>query len=87
MEHEEQLTADELRDEARRAVEASGRTRASVAESLGVSPSAVSLALNSGEGAREASRYGSLLIRIVELLTDFTVSDESIVIYRAYRRD
>lgn len=64
------LTADELRAEAADAVKASGLTRAALADTLGVTPSAITFALNP---AREASRYVALLARIVAEVTDFEV--------------
>lgn len=70
--HNQTLTPDDLRREAREAVEASGESRSALAARLGVSPGAVSLALNEG---REASRYGALLGRIIGLLTDYEVAE------------
>ena len=81
--HNQTVGPDALRAEALAAVEASGRTRSSVADDLDVSAAAVSRALNDKEGS---SRYASLLSRIVSLLTDYSVVDETTPTFRFTRK-
>lgn len=82
--HNQTLGLDALRSEALAAVESSGRTRASIADELDVSAAAVSRALNDRE---EASRYASLLSRIIEALTGYTVRDETTPTFRVVKKD
>ena len=82
MRHNQTLTADQLRTEATTAAEASGRTRADIAAALGVTPAAITHALNEG---RDASRYAALLGRIVEEVTGYTV-EEVTPTYRVLRK-
>lgn len=81
--HNQTISADELRAEALAAVESSGQTRSAIAAGLDVSPAAVSRALNRKD---DATRYASLLSRIVEALTDYTVSDVSTPTFRVTRK-
>ncbi|HEV2125796.1 MAG TPA: hypothetical protein VGW38_23825 [Chloroflexota bacterium] len=69
-----ELTAGELQQEARRALE--GRTQAEAAQALNVTPSAISLALNT----ETPRRYAATLIRIIEHFTPSRV--EAVTLYR-----
>ena len=81
--HNQTLTADELRAEAASALAESGRTQTSVADELGVTPAAVSRALSEKE---DASRFASLLGRIVGALTPYVVTDETTPVFRVTRK-
>ena len=59
----QELTEGELQQEARRALE--GRTQAEAAQALNVTPSAISLALNT----ETPRRYGATLMHIIEHFT------------------
>ena len=77
--HNQTLDYIGLRDEAARA--AAGLTQSDLAQRLGVSQPAVSLAL------REAgSKRAALQQQLIEALTDYTIEDQSYVVFRVIRK-
>ena len=70
----QELTERELQQEARRALE--GRTQAEAAQALNVTPSAISLALNT----ETPRRYAATLIRIIEHFTPKRI--KAVTLYR-----
>lgn len=72
-------TFDGLRDEARLAFERSGKKQGELAEELGKTPPAISLALN-----KSGAAYVKLQARIIAHLTPFEIEDAPI--YRAVRK-
>ncbi len=78
MRHGQRLTEEDLRTEARQAIERSGLTQREVARRLDVSEQAISNAVR-----ETGSKVAALQRRIVSLLTDYTVE----VGYVAARKD
>ena len=74
MKRPQELTERELQQEARRAL--TGRTQAEAAQALAVTPSAISLALNT----ETPRRYAATLMRIIEHFTPNRV--EAVTFYR-----
>ena len=70
----QELTERELQQEARRAI--AGHTQAEAAQALEVTPSAISLALNTAT----PKRYASTLIRMIEHFTSHRV--QAVTLYR-----
>lgn len=79
--HNQTTDFDGLREEAADAFAKSGRKQGDVADELGVSQAAVSQALN-----RSGARYAALQVRIIEALTDYSVEDETRVVFRFVRK-
>ena len=83
MRHNQELTAEQLQREARRAIAtAEDETQSSVSRALGITRAAVSSALNTDA----PSRYGATLARIVEHLTDYEIDAEKVTVYRVRRK-
>lgn len=81
--HGQRLTPEQLRDEARALVEASGYTQAEVADLIGVYQPNVGGAL----GSRFRER-ASVLEAIIDALSDrYTVVREESITYRVLRKD
>ncbi len=80
MRHNQKYTASELQLEARRVVETTGETQASVARKLEVSRNAIHRALNTDK----PYSYASTLGRIIDALTDFEI--QSSTFYQAKRK-
>jgi len=80
--HGQLLDYDELHREAVKAVEASGRARAEIAEALGVTPPAVTRALKA-----PGARYAGLQARIIEEVTGYRIEDRSRVEFRVVRKN
>lgn len=83
--HGQTLGYETLQAEARDAITASGESQNAVGKRLGVSSAAISRALNEKpEGDNRP--FASLLRRIIEELTDYTVADETTPTYRVLRK-
>ncbi len=81
MRHDQVLTDEQLQNEAGKAIEAAeGETQASVARKLGITRSAVNIALNTNK----PSNYASTLGRIIDAVTDFEI--EASTVYRVKRK-
>ena len=81
MRHDQVLTDEQLQNEAGKAIEAAeGETQASVARKLGITRSAVNIALNTDK----PSHYASTLGRIIDAVTDFEI--EASTVYRVKRK-
>jgi len=82
--HNQALTTTQLWEQTTKAVEESGRSQASIARDLGVSPGAVNHALITPED--ESQRYVELQMRILELLTPYRIEREVDVRFRILRK-
>ena len=81
MRHNQTLTAKQLQEEARKAIEnAEGERQASVARKLGITRSAVNMALNTNVPSHYASTFG----RIIEALTGYEI--ERSTVYRVKKK-
>lgn len=79
--HSQALSFSELRSEAASAFEASGLTQTQLADRLGSSQALISKAFRD-----ETGRYAVTLGRIIEDLTDYSVSEETTTVYRVFRK-
>ena len=82
MRHNERMSLDGLREATAKAVADSGKTQRQVAEDLGVTPGAISRALNETNSA-----LAGLQRRIIEHLTGFRLEEEVRVTYVAKQAD
>ncbi len=82
--HNQALTTTQLWEQTAKAVEESGRSQASIARDLGVSPGAVNHALITPED--DSQRYVELQMRILGLLTPYRVEREVDVRFRLHRK-
>lgn len=81
MRHNQRMDLDGLREATARAVSESGKTQRQVASELGVTPGAISRALNEANTA-----LAGLQRRIVEHLTGYHLEEEVSVEYIAKRK-
>lgn len=80
--HGSKLSYEELKDEAYRLANDSPRTYAEIAEDLDVTENAVAKAVTTA-----GPRYKRLQMRIVEILSEYTVEREVNVQFRTWRKD
>jgi hypothetical protein len=80
--HGSKLSYEELKDEAYRLANDSPRTYAEIAEDLDVTENAVAKAVTTA-----GPRYKRLQMRIVEVLSEYTVEREVNVQFRTWRKD
>lgn len=82
MRHNQKLTYADLLKEAQEAAATYRGTQAQLATELGVTPGALSQALNT-----EGGRFIKLQVRVIEKLTDYQIEEEPVVVtFRAVKR-
>lgn len=82
MRHGAKLSYEELKDEAHRLAREAPDTYAEISEALDVSENAVAKAVTT-----PGPKFRKLQMRIVELLSDYTVEREVDVRFRTWRKD